>query len=400
MKTVLLVLLLTPTILCAQLLKITPEDTQRNHSYLLMRDGTTMRGRVIRQDSTIITVRKSNGDISFIEADQVLSISAARPDAPARSSWLLGTVFVLKDSTHVNGTFVRRDSTMITVRKSNGQLTYFEPELLVRVDTVRGGTTSSTEYMDNGPAFSNQFPAWLLTGQTAFTPEKGRFYYRNTLAVLNEFDYGITRNWSVGASFITPITYVALVNFYALNGFLPNNSQLFTKLSVPLGNRFRVGLHVKYLDRTASPGANRGPLTYQLLTSIGSSQRHVTLGFGLTDRGKQRYYNYTTVYPSSLPAYVDVHIPNQTFLTLGIMQKVSPYLTLISDNRVNLGSYQYYYTDGFERVSTSFALRLDRRRHAFDLGFYSLIYRNTARWDDHKVRILPYLGYNLLIGGK
>ncbi|AUD03850.1 hypothetical protein [Spirosoma pollinicola] len=399
MKTVLLFLLLAPTILWAQLMKITPQDTQRTHLYLLMRDGTTLRGRVIQQDSSIITVRKPNGDMSYVEADQVLSISANRPDTPAQLDQSNGTVFVLKDGTQLNGTFVRRDSTMITVRKSNGQLTYFEPELLVRVDTVRSAA-SSDGYSADGTTFQNPFPAWLLTGQTAFTPDKGRFYYRNTLVVLNEFGYGITRNWSVGASFITPITYVALVNFYALNGFLPNNSQLFTKLSVPLGNRFRVGLNVKYLDRYANTSSKRGPLTYQLLTSIGSNQRNVTLGFGLTDRGKQRYYVYSGVYPPSSPAYVDVHIPNQSFLTLGIMQKVSPYLTLISDNRINLGTNQYIYDDGSERVSTSFAFRLDRRRHAFDLGFYGLIYRNTDQWNGKQVRILPYLGYSVGIGGK
>ena len=402
MKTVLLVLLLCPAILRAQLIKITPDDTRRKHSYLIMRDGSVVRGQIIRQDSTVITVRKRDGDMTFVEADQVSRISANRPDNDA--IWEIPdagtrryTVFVFKDGTQVEGNYIRRDSTMITVRKRNGQLTYFEPELLARVDTIRGGSALSN--MDGSDqVFANQFSPWLLTGQTAFTAEKGRFYYRNILGLHNEFDYGITRNWSVGASFVTLIPFISLVNFYAFDGFLSTNSRLFTKLSVPLGNKFRLGLNVVYQDIMNNNDYDHGPLTYQLLASIGTSQRNVTVGFGLTDRGKRRYYLYPVGYSS--PTTVDVPIPNQSLLTLGIMQKVSPWLTLISDNRINLGSYTNYYFDNVERASMSFAFRFDRRRHAFDLGLYSLVYRDTDKWDDHQVRILFYLGYNLLIGRK
>ncbi len=400
MKTVLLFLLLCPGTLLSQMLTVSPTDLQRRHSYLVMRDGSVVKGRVIRQDSSIITIKRRDGDLSFVEADQVVQILPNRPTETARQQMSKAEtdpqiVFVFKDSTRIGGVFIRRDSTMITVRKRNGQLTYFEPELLLRVDTVRA-TMESGDGVGDG-AFTNRFSPWLLTGQTAYNAEKGRFYYRNTLAVLNEFDYGITRNWSIGASFITPVTYLALANFYALNGFLPTYSRLFTKVSVPLGERFRVGINVDYQDRPYS-SINRGTLTYQALVTIGSSQRNVTVGAGLTDRGKRRYYVAQPPYSSTLPAYVDEHIPDQLFLTLGIMQKVGPGLTLISDNRINPGPYKLYYYDNTERVSLSFALRIDRRRHAFDLGVYSLVYRSNASLSNNQVRFLPYLGYNLLIG--
>jgi hypothetical protein len=405
MKTVLLFLLLGPGTLLAQMIHVSPSDVQRRHSYLIMRDGSLVKGQVIRQDSSIITIKRRDGDLSFVEADQVLRILPNSPTETERqqASGALTdrqTVFVFKDGTRIGGTFVRRDSTMMTVRKRDGQLTYFEPELLLRVDTLRAaldGADMESGQGAYGGVFTNRFPPWLLTGQTAHNAEKGRFYYRNTLAVLNEFDYGITRNWSIGASFITPVTYLALANFYALNGFLPNNSRLFTKLSVPLGERFRLSVHVNYEDRPYS-GINRGPLTYQVLATLGSSQRNVTVGAGFIDRGKRRYYVAQPVYSSSVPAYVDTSIPNQLFLTLGIMQKVGPGLTLISDNRVNPGTYNSFYYDNAERVSLSFALRIDRRRHAFDLGLYSLVYRNNTSFYNNQVRFLPYLGYNLIIG--
>ncbi|RYF46167.1 MAG: hypothetical protein EOO39_50140, partial [Cytophagaceae bacterium] len=182
MKTVLLALLLSPTILLAQRINVTPQDTERKHSYLIMRDGTTLRGHIVRQDSSIISVRKSNGDMSYVEADQVVSVSASRPTerpTPPASGELPYTVFVLKDGTNLRGKFVRRDSTMITVRKQNGQLTYFEPELLVRVDSVQTQAEPVPLSEVAERAFPNRFSPWLLTGQTAYNAEKGRLYYRN-----------------------------------------------------------------------------------------------------------------------------------------------------------------------------------------------------------------------------
>lgn len=397
MKITLLLLLLNAPTVCAQLLIITPQDTQRKHSFLLMRDGSLVKGRVLRQDSSIVTIRKSNGDLSFIEADQIARISANRPDDVVRPRESPATtVFVLKDSTRLDGTFVRRDSTMITVRKSNNQLTYFEPELLVRVDTLRAGKMGLLAGDDR--VYTNQFSPWLLTGQTAFTPDKGQIYYRNTLLVRNELSYGITRNWSIGASFLTPGTNLYLAEFYALNGFLPTYPQLFTKLSLPLGNRFRFGLNVAYLDKYALSTNRRGTLTYQALGTIGTSQRNVTLGVGLINRGNIRYYYAQPVYPSSLPAFFDVNIPDQVFLTLGIMQKVSPFLTLISDTQVNLETNTYYYDDHTEWVSLSFAFRLDRQRHAFDLGLYGLLYGQNNTFDGQRFRFLPYVGYNVRFG--
>jgi hypothetical protein len=358
-----------------------------------------MRGRVIRQDSTIITVRKNNGDMSFVEADQVIGISADRPGAAVvrQIESPVSTVFVLKDGTRLDGSFVRRDSTMITVRKANNQLTYFEPELLVRVDTLRDGATGP--FAEDDRTYANQFSPWLLTGQTAFTPEKGQFYYRNTLLVLNEFSYGITRNWSVGASFLTPGTYLYLTDFYAVNDFLPTYSQLFTKLSFPVGNRFRFGLNVTYLDKNTFAN-KRGTLTYQALATIGTSQRNVTLGAGLINRGNLRYYYTIPVYPSPSPSYFDINIPDQAFLTLGIMQKVSSLVSLISDTQINFGTNNYYYNDHSEYASLSIALRLHRSQHAFDLGLYGLLYTHNNNYDGQRFRFLPYVGYNVRFGKK
>ncbi len=80
MKTVLFLLLLGPVGGWAQSVNITPADVQRKQSYLIMRDSSVVRGRVLRHDSSLITVRKRNRELTFVEADQLVRVVANRPD--------------------------------------------------------------------------------------------------------------------------------------------------------------------------------------------------------------------------------------------------------------------------------------------------------------------------------
>lgn len=405
-KTVLLTLfLLGPLVLRAQVYTISPDDTGRKRSYLLMRDGTVVRGRVLRQDSTLISVQKRGGNLSFVEAVDVVRITAQPPslregtlsdgdDGTSRTGNPI-TVFVMRDGARVSGTFVKRDSTMITVRKPNGQLTFFEPELLSRVDTIYGGTGG------NG-VIANAFSPWLLTGQTAYNPLKGRFYYRNTWLVLNEFDYGITSFWSVGGRFSAPFPFfnAADDSNYATR-YRADQSRIFTKLSVALTPGVRLGINGSYQasQRGEYVANNYGAWTVQGLLSLGSSQRNVTLGYSLTMPGQRTVllYAYQPPYSSSYYPPATYRIPNQSLLTLGIMQKLSRNLTLLSDNTLTLGNTYNLVLN--QRATVSVALRLDRPRHAFDLGLYSLVNDSERKlYGDPSVRLYPYVGYNLLIG--
>ena len=383
MKTVLLALFLSPTILLAQLIKITPQDTERKHSYLIMRDGTTMRGQVVRQDSSIITVRKSNGDLSYVEADQVVSISANRPaerGAPMASGEPTYTVFVLKDGTQLRGKFVKRDSTMITVRKSNGQLTYFEPELLVRVDSTQTQAEPVPLSVTDGRSFSNRFSPWLLTGQTAYTAEKGRFYYRNTFLLLNELHYGISRNLSVGVN-VNPFFGTINAENGARETILGATIRINSKLTFPIGEQFRVGINAIYQP------SQRGyyfrmnqQLVFQGLMSFGNSQRNATLGYGMR------------LYPSNSLS------TKTTYIVAGVMHSISRNLTFLSDNTFYLNPYQ-----GATNAELSVALRLNRSRHAFDIGALGVVqtyysYLSSFYQPRAQTYVYPYIAYNLIIG--
>ena len=390
MKTVLLLLLLSPAILRAQLIKITPDDTQRKQSYLLMRDGSMLRGRIIQQDSSIISVRKHNGEMSFVEADQVVRISATRPDEPTNmvqgGSTSPATVYVLKDGSRVEGKFVRRDSTMITVRKRNGQLTYFEPELLVRVDTVQTQEEPATGSASTDRTFPNRFSPWLLTGQTAYNPEKGRLYYRNTFLLLNEFQYGLTRNLSVGIN-VNPFFGTINPDNSARQTVLGATVRFSGKLTFPIGEQFRIGINATYQPKQKGYFFTiTKQVVLQGLMSFGGSQRNATLGYGL------RIY----------PDYTSSSISNKTlFISAGVMHKISRNLTFLSDNTFYLNPYL-----GGTSTELSVALRLDRRRHAFDIGAlalvqpYYLYYNGYPNRTETRSYFSPYVAYNLLIGRK
>ena len=381
MKTVLFLLLLCPAVSWAQGYKITPEDTDRKHSFLLMRDGSVVRGQIIRQDSTVISVRKRNGDLTFVEADQLVRVSANQPDAPVNATAPY-TVFVLKDGTQLAGKFVRRDSAMITVRKNNGQLTYFEPELLVRVDSVAARQEPSDLSVSTGRAFANRFSPWLLTNQTAYNPEKGRLYYRNVFLFRNEFQYGITRNWSIGAT-VNPFFGTFEPNNQARETVLGATVNFNSKLTFPIGEQFRFGVNAIYQPSQKGYFYRLNEqIVLQGLMSFGSSQRNATLGYGMR------------IYPGI------ASVNKVTFISAGVMHKVSRNLTVLSDNT-------FYLNPNLSSTSAelSIALRFDRRRHAFDLGVLSIVqpyflYNPYGYPVTNQTRAYfsPYIAYNLIIG--
>ena len=395
MKTVLFCLLLLSAFsAAAQSFTVTPADMQRKESFLLMRDGTVMKGQILRQDSSIISVRRRGGDMSFVEADQVVSVSGKQPVA-ARG--MVGQTryqtFIFRDGTQIEGTFVSRDSTMITVRKRNGRLTYFEPELLLRTDSATVVTT--TEAVDS---YANRFPTWMLNGQTAYNPEKGRFYYRNTWLLLNEFTYGITSFWSVSANFVTPIPYLLVRDTYAGGGssYVQNNTSLSTRFNAALGRQAHLAVTASYRQPSGYP-QGRGEGTFRGLLTLGSSQNNITLGYGLVTTRAEFPTYYTPIYSSAMPSYTMRRIPDRSFLTIGLVQKLSRSLTLISDNQIRLANVNYY-EDTYWKTALSLALRIDRPRHAFDLGLSGLINQRGDYVNGRRVNLLPYAAYNLLIG--
>jgi hypothetical protein len=171
----------------------------------------------------------------------------------------------------------------------------------------------------------NLFGQYMNFLPTAYQAERGRVYYRNTVVYFSQFDVGLTDNWSIGATFFT---------------FIPSLfGSLTTKVSLPVGARVRLGVQAQLLygslfDRTTSSGLLQG------IVSIGDSQNNVTFGLGT---GTSR---------NSIGQVISV----------GIVRKVRPSLTFISENLIFLGG------NGFSLSKLAAGVRFDRSRHSFDLS--------------------------------
>ncbi|GAB2574861.1 hypothetical protein [Spirosoma areae] len=263
---------------------------------------------------------------------------------------------VLKDGTQLRGELVRQDSSEAIIRTGNLGEVRLTSEQIVRMEQVGAQA--------EGDGFPNLFPQTMRVSPTAFSAEKGRFYYRNYGVYFSQFEYGINDNWSVGTTFFS---------------FLPTALfSLNTKVSLPVGNRVRLGINAQYAA-IQSDGLlfNRGGGSHE---GIGYVQGMITTG----DRS-----NNTTF---GLGASVsNGELSSNVVGTFGLVRKLNPKLTFISENIILFGQGSV----GFAGLLSG-GVRFDRRRHAFDLAAYlPLLIGPTIRT---VLTFVPFGSYHLRIG--
>ena len=107
----------------------------------------------------------------------------------------------MTDGSVLIGAFVTETSETITL-----QTTYFGSIELSRSD-IRQIDTVDSESLDAGETrFENPNSTRYLFGPSAIPMKKGEGYYQNVYVILQSFNYGITKNFSIGGGFdvITP----------------------------------------------------------------------------------------------------------------------------------------------------------------------------------------------------
>lgn len=259
---------------------------------------------------------------------------------------------VLKDGTQLRGELIRQDSVEAVIRTRNLGEIRLKSDQIVRME--QEGTQAQ------GEIFPNLFSQTMRSTPTAFSAEKGKLYFRNYLLYFSQFEYGINDNWSVGTTFFT----FAPTNLFSLN----------TKVSFPVSDRVRLGVSAQYVtlrfDDFLFRSTNSSVGYVQGLVTTGDRQNNTTYGLGWG------------VSNGSL---------SKSFVgTFGLVRKVSPKLTFISENFVLLGSG----TTGFV-ATLSAGIRFDRRRHAFDVAAYvPLIIERNVR---STLTLTPFVSYHLKI---
>jgi hypothetical protein len=274
-----------------------------------------------------------------------------KPGQTAKQQAPPAYIIVLKDGTELRGEVLRQDSVEAVIRTRNLGDVRVKAEQIIRIERQ--------DSKEPGGTYANLFPQTMRFAPTAFSAEKGRLYYRNYYLYISQFEYGVSDNWSVGATFYS---------------FLPTNLfSLNTKVSLPVSSRVRVGISAQYaaarFDRYLEG------ITYvQGIVTTGDRRNNTTYGLGATVSNGR--------------------VSNNLVGTFGLVRKVSPKLTFISENFVLFGS-------GVNRVIDfagvlSGGIRFDRRRHAFDLAAYIPIIIGPDI--DTPVTIIPYGSYHLRIG--
>lgn len=258
---------------------------------------------------------------------------------------------VLRDGTELRGELIRQDSAEAIIRTKNLGEVRLRADQIVRVE--------QESVLGEGQSFPNLFPQTMRLAPTAYQAKRGRLYYRNYFLYVSQFEYGVNDNWSVGATFYS---------------FLPTNLfSLNTKLSTPVGDRVRLGVQAQYA--AVRFGGDIDGIGYlQGIVTTGDRQNNTTYGLGWSLSNGEVSRNFVA--------------------TFGLVRKVSPKLTFISENFALFGAGVNRNVDFVGVLSGG--IRFDRRRHAFDLAAYvPLIF--GARTST-LITFIPFGSYHLRIG--
>ena len=375
MKTVLFFALLSVLGLASSVAQTIPLDTTSGRSYyILLKDGSHIHGRIIRSDSIMYVVKPRVGQVTFVEKALFQSISGTAPVSAADLTYYTQTevaspglsrpgqttlapnqyVISLTDGTTLSGQVLSQDSSRVVIKTNTIGTVYVPADRVLRME--RGTVTDNSRGSRQNEAYPNLFPQYLNFTSTAYQAERGRVYYRNSSFYFNQFDVGVTNNWSLGAG----LSLFPIISF----------GWITTKVSVPLGERARLAVQGQLIYGVTDLFYRRGFNTnlIQGILSLGTSQNNVTIGLGFSgERGS-----------------------SGQLLTVGFVRKLSPLITFISENQLIIGA------SSETTAKVGGAVRFDRRRHSFDLSANVPVF--FSRYGGPGVTLIPWLSYQVRIG--
>jgi hypothetical protein len=322
----------------------------------------------VQRDAIKVVVRRQGGGLSYLAPSDITRIEPYQPNVRTRGREHYNVT--MTDGTVYTSEIRERDSIQVVLRRRGGE-SILSPKEIARIERVSEteapASTTSTVSASGG---DNQFP-WLLYNQTAIPLKAGQLTYRNIWVLYNELSYGLFGFITLRAG-VTP----------SFSGQIVYNSTLYTrpsvggKLSIPLGNVHVGGdLSYRWTDRSEFfyTRRNQREQTLTGFVTFGSAKSNLTLA----------YSDLKTVNRFDRRKSIDV----------GFIASIGRRLSLISDNRILVGQNSYDY-NRFSQISG--VLRLNRPRHAFDLGILMAIR------DEDRLRFypLPYVAFNMRLSKK
>ncbi|MCY7357157.1 MAG: hypothetical protein LH609_06740 [Rudanella sp.] len=372
MKSVLLCLLLSIPIAAFSQSSINPIDSSRTTFTIFLKDGGEYVGRIIARDAIKVVVRRKGGGLSYLAPSDITRIEPYQ--GRIRTQGRGQQQITLTDGTVYRGQIEKQDSTMVLLRRRGGQ-SILSPKEIAKIEPIVGVKNKEqpasvvTMPVSSTGSEDNQFP-WLLYNQTAIPLKAGQLTYRNIGILYNELSYGFFGFITLRAS-ITP-SYSGS-DFY--NSTIYTRPSVGGKVSIPIGKNVHIGgdLSFRWSERPQFGGYFPDPRSLRERNLSGF------ITFGITRSNLTLGYSDLRLVSSMI---------RRQSISIGFVAPIGRRLSLISDNRILVGQNSYN-NDYFSQMSG--VLRLNRPRHAFDLGMLMAIR------DEDKLRLypLPYVAFNM-----
>lgn len=207
------------------------------------------------------------------------------------------------------------------------------------------------------PQFESQFDFKYFLFNTAIPVGEKKWVYSNQYVVISNVNYGISKKLSAGISFFT-------FNPAAL--FSPKLKFTFNPEA-----KIKVAITAQYLyaqirkSNSVYENFNYGFLQASVTKVNPKSNFTLSIGKSISKSGIEQGY----------------------VATIGLSKRIAPKLSIISENNLLIGT-DIKFTLGL----LSIGFRIDRKKHAFDLGIFA-----PAIIDQLNVspRPLPFISYNL-----
>jgi small nuclear ribonucleoprotein (snRNP)-like protein len=341
-------------ITCPAHAQIKSSDLQRLDSASIvvvkLTGGTTYEGKFVRQTSERLVLNlPEKGDMSFLFADirtiEIKGFGVINEGAisvPHMDS--AQTISVsLNDGSILVGTLISQSSSEIVLSNATTGRTTISLSQVKSVSTSKGKKIAGLSAW-----MPNPHPTRYFFAPSAFNLKKGEGYYQNVSVDVNLVSYGITDWFSMGGGLELVWTLATL----SMGDWSPL-WVLTPKIGFPVGKNLHLGagfiggIYKSFnfgFSETKSPAMGLG-ITYGVAT-YGSIENNITVGLGL-------------------PMSTQVKKVNPPIIVLNGMYRVSPKISLISENWIFTGG------NGVLDFGSIFGygIRLLAESMSFDFGF-------------------------------
>jgi hypothetical protein len=237
----------------------------------------------------------------------------------------------LRDGSVFYGNIFYQDSVKIELRTTSIPKLDIPLSKILKLDELDKSNFRNGKYWFNNPHATR-----YLHGPSAFNLKKGEGYYKNTMLIMNSFNYGITDNISIGGGIELISTFGSILteSFNPIFFITP-------KVSYKVANNIHAGAGVIYVnvpgfleDRTGM-GIAYGIGTY------GTEEYNMTAGVGY--------------------GFIQGTLANNPVLTLSGMARISRRTALVTES-------WFIPMDGYNGMHT-YGIRFLAEKTAIDLAF-------------------------------